>query len=295
MVMTHSKEPKRSATQRGFSLAELMVAMAVLLVVIGGVLQLLNQSQQRYVSTANIEDSTAMAREAVDLMARDLRLAGYPPPNSYPTGVIGASNQQYIAIGGGFLGTAPPPDNATAPSPYSIRFEADIGIPAGCGVTPVPPGILMTDYRCTSNTGVVSVIDYQLQVPTGGATGGCAGLTVEPTLTSPTLMRSQVLKNADGTAPAPVFTPFVSDVMNCRASTSVATPEFPIFTYCRPAVPAGGCPDLSGQKPSTLPAPRNTRAVLIRLQVQTRTRDPQTQQFQIVEFYSVAQRLNPDS
>ena len=255
---------------------------------------MLNQSQQRYVSTANVEDSTAMAREGVDLIARELRLAGYPPPRSYPAGVIVAgTNEQYVAIAGGFLGVAAPVTPNLPASPYSVQFEADIGIPAACGVTPVPPGFALTDYRCTSNTGVVSVINFELQVPTGGATGGCAGLTVNTSITSPTLMRSQVPKNADGSAAVPVYVPFVSDVVNC----TVSNPGIPIFTYCAPAVPAGGCPDLSGQAPAPpgVTAPRNTRAVLIRLQVQTRNRDPQTGNFQIVEFYSLAQKVNPES
>ena len=170
----------RSGNQRGFSLIELMVSMVVLLVVIGGVLQLLNQSQQRYVSTANVEDSTAMAREGVDLMARDIRLAGYPPPSSYPAGaIVAGTNEQYVAIAGGFL----------ALSQYAVRFEADVDTLNSCGAT-VP----VTDFHCTSNSGVVSQIDYQLQVPTGGATGGCAGVPVNGSLTSPTLMRSQLAK-----------------------------------------------------------------------------------------------------
>ena len=287
--MTHSGKQNRNGSQRGYSLAELMVAMAVLLVVIGGVLQLLNQSQQRYVSTANVEDSTAMAREAVDLMTRDIRLAGYPPPSAYPVGVIVAGvNQQYVAIGGGFLGVAAPATPNLPASPYSVQFEADIGIPAGCGA-----GIGLTDYRCTSNSGVVSVINYELQVPTGGATGGCAGLTVNATLTSPTLMRSQVPKNANGAAVVPVYIPYVSDVRNC----TVSNPGVRIFTYCAPAAPALGCPDLAQQPavPAGVVAPRNTRAVLIRLMVQTRNRDPQTGNFQIVEFYSVAEKVNPES
>ena len=283
MSMTMTYQHDRDGTQRGFSLAELMVAMVVLLVVIGGVLQLVNQSQQRYSSTANVEDSTAMAREAVDLMARDIRLAGYPPPTSYQTGaIVLGTNEQYVAIGGGFL----------AASNYAVQFEADIGVPAACdGVT-----IVFTDRRCTSNTGIVSVIDYQLQVPTGGATGGCAGLATNPSLPPPgdpatataTLMRSQVTKNAHASAVTPVYVPYVSNVVNCTSS-------IPIFTYCGPVAAAGGCPDLSGQAPSALPAPRNTRVVLIRLMVQTRNRDPQTQNFQIVEFYSVAQKVNPES
>ena len=269
-----------------------MVAMAVLLIVIGGVLQLLNQSQQRYVSTANVEDSTAMAREAVDLMAREIRLAGFPPPSSYPAGVIVlGTNEQYVAIAGGFLGVAAPATPNLPASPYSVQFEADIGAPAGCdGVT-----LSLADSDCTSNSGVVSVINYELQVPTGGDTGGCAGLTVNSSLTSPTLMRSQVPKNANGAAVAPVFAPFVSDVVNC----TVSNPGVRLFTYCPPTTPpiGSGCPDLSGQPPAPagVTAPRNTRVVLIRLQVQTRNRDPQTGQFQIVEFYSVAQKVNPES
>ncbi len=53
---------------------------------------------------------------------------------------------------------------------------------------------------------------------------------------------------------------------------------------------------MSGQTPPPggVVAPQSTRAVLIRLMVQTRNRDPQTQNFQIVEFYSVAQKVNPE-
>ena len=117
--MTKTYRRNRTERQRGFSLAELMVSMVVLLVVIGGVLQLLNQSQQRYSSTANVEDSTAMAREAVDFIARELRLAGYPPPRSYPAGVIvPGTNEQYVAIGGGFLGVAAPVTPNLPASPY---------------------------------------------------------------------------------------------------------------------------------------------------------------------------------
>lgn len=263
-----------------------MVATVVLLVIIGGVLQLISQSQQRTVATASAEDSTSMAREAVDLMTRDIRLAGYPPPSSYPAAVLNSSNQQYVTIAGGFLGVAAPATPNLPASPYSIQFEADISGPTNCGT----PGLPLTDYRCTGNSGVVSVINYQLQVPTGGAAGGCAGLTVNANLTTPTLMRSQVPKNANGAAVTPVYIPFVTNVQNCISAV-------PIFTYCGPVAAAGGCPDLSGQPPAPagVTAPRNTRMVLIRLQVQSRVRDPQSGAFQMVEFYSVAEKVNPES
>lgn len=249
--------------ERGFSLVEMMVAMAVLLVVVGAVMQLLSQGQQRYVTSSSVEDSTAMLRDAVDQMVRDIRLAGYPPPNSYPCpppagATYGACltylNSGYIA--GGIL---------TA-SNYRIVFEAD-----------------------TDNTGRAFQIDYQLQVPTGGATGGCAGLTVNADLSSPTLMRSAALKNTDGTVPAASFQPFLENVQNCTLGTA-------IFIYCpapTAAAPAG-CPTMTAFLPSVLPAPRNTRIVLIRLQVQSAVRDPQTGQFPNVEQFGLAERINPD-
>ena len=260
----------------------------------GSVLQLLDQSQQRYVSTANVEDSTAMAREAVDLMTREIRLAGYPPPSSYPPGVIVAgTNEQYVAAnfvggvltGGGFL----------VANDYSIQFQADVGIPAACNGTT----LLLTDYQCTSNTGVVSVINYELWSPTacGGVSGG---VKTHPELTSPTLMRSQLPKNSTGAPVVPAlldFVPYINNVMNCTLGQ-------PIFTYCAaPAVgatitppwPGAPCPDMSSMPRTSLPAgPRRNRIVLIRIQTQTQNRDPQTQQFQIVEFFNVAQRVNPD-
>ena len=269
--------------ERGFSLVEMIVAMGVMVLVIASVLQMLSQSQQRFVTTAAQEDSTAAGREALDLMTREIRLSGYPPPNSYPAGVITGTNQQYVAIGGGFL----------VANPYAIQFEADIGIPAGCG-----GAIPLADQRCTSNTGVVSVINYEIRVPTGGNTGGCAGLTVDAALTSPTLMRSQVPKLPSGAAVTPVFVPFVNNVINCNLG-------LPMFTYCPAAAmgftipslpwPGAPCPNMSAMPRTSLPAgPRRTRVVLIRIQTQTQNRDPQTGQFYTVEFFNVAQRVNPD-
>lgn len=252
-----------SGKQQGFSLVEMMISMLVLLVVVGAVLQLMSQSQQRAVATATVQDATSMLRDSVDQMVRDIRLAGYPPPNSYPCPPpVGATygacltylNSGYIA--GGIL----------VANPYAIRFEAD-----------------------TDGDNVAEMFNYELQVPTGGAAGGCAGLTENADLSSPTLMRSVVVKNADGTVPAADFYPFLENVRNCTLSTA-------IFIYCpapTAAAPAG-CPTMTAFLASTLPAPRNTRLVMIRLQVQSALRDPQTGQFMNVEQFGLAERINPD-
>jgi len=249
--------------QRGFSLVELIVAMAVILIVVGGVFLLLSQSQQRMVATTTAEDSTAAGREALDLMVREMSLAGYPPPNSYAIGVITSSNQNLVTIGGGFL----------AANAYSVQFEADL-----------------------ANSGVVTVVNYQLQVPSGVSIASCPGAATNAALTVPTLMRSAVAKNANGAAVTPSYVPFASNVQNCANTT-------PIFQYC-PGPPTGTpvtapwpgtpCPDMSRMRATSLAAPQNTRTVLLRLQTQAMLRDPQTGQFSLVEFYDTTQRINPD-
>jgi len=262
-----TQEDRLTRREQGFTLIEVMISTVVLLVVIGAVLQLLSQSQQRYVTTSSVQDATAMLRDGVDQMVREIRLSGYPPPNSYPCppppGATYGACLDYTTSGyvaGGIL----------IANPYAIQFEAD------------------TDTVDVGDN-LAEVFDYELQVPTGGATGGCAGLTETAELLSPTLMRSVVVKAADGTVPAADFYPFVENVQNCTLST-------PIFIYCpAPAAAApAGCPTMANYLPSTLAAPRNTRIVMMQLQVQSAVRDPQTGQFQNVEFYGVAERINPD-
>ena len=78
-------------TNRGFTLVELLVAMAVGLVLLGAVLQTF-VSQNR---TTAIEQEVAYAqqnvRAAMDLMVRDIRNAGYDPENGGFNAVESAS------------------------------------------------------------------------------------------------------------------------------------------------------------------------------------------------------------
>ncbi|MBI4442659.1 MAG: type II secretion system protein [Acidobacteria bacterium] len=258
--------------QRGFTLIELMVAMAVLLIITGAVFQLLSQSQQRSTTAATVEEATAMLRDTMDQMIREIRLAGYPPEKSYPCPPpVGATygacltylNSGYVA--GGIL----------IANDYSIQFEAD-----------------------TDGDNIAEVFDYELRVPAGEATGGCATVAEDAILTTPTLMRSAVVKNADGSVPAADFQPFLENVRNCELGTPV-----PIFTYCAapafpppapPWSPGGGCPEMSYMATSALLLPRNTRIVMLRLQVQSAVRDPQSGQFQNIEQFGLADRVNPD-
>lgn len=63
-------------SSKGFSLVELMVAMVLGLVVVGGAASVLLSSQQSYRSGAALSDVQESSRIAFELLARDLRQAG---------------------------------------------------------------------------------------------------------------------------------------------------------------------------------------------------------------------------
>jgi type IV pilus assembly protein PilW len=63
--------------QRGISLIELIVSIALGLVLIAGVLQLFMSTKQTYTIQENLSRMQESGRLAVEIMARDLRAAGY--------------------------------------------------------------------------------------------------------------------------------------------------------------------------------------------------------------------------
>ncbi|MBI2544773.1 MAG: prepilin-type N-terminal cleavage/methylation domain-containing protein, partial [Candidatus Rokubacteria bacterium] len=76
--------------QRGFTLAELLVVIAVIGVIMIGILTLLMTGNQSYLTGANQAEAQAAARAALERITLDMREAGYgpltdqncnPPPN----------------------------------------------------------------------------------------------------------------------------------------------------------------------------------------------------------------------
>jgi prepilin-type N-terminal cleavage/methylation domain-containing protein len=65
----------RLGNQRGFTLAELMVAMAIIVMVMAGVLLVQRGGQQAYLLGSNRVETQQNARVAVELMTRELRSA----------------------------------------------------------------------------------------------------------------------------------------------------------------------------------------------------------------------------
>ena len=90
--------PKRV---RGFSLLELLVSMAILLVVAGGIFSTLNYYQKSYDSTMLKADMHAGVRGAAELMAQEIGQAGTVPASSTTLSgnVTASSLAQTVNIG----------------------------------------------------------------------------------------------------------------------------------------------------------------------------------------------------
>lgn len=68
------------STERGFSLVELMIALVLGLVLLGGVIQVFLSSRQTYSANEAMSRMQENGRFALEFMARSARLAGYMEP-----------------------------------------------------------------------------------------------------------------------------------------------------------------------------------------------------------------------
>ncbi|MFQ6030510.1 MAG: PilW family protein, partial [Dehalococcoidia bacterium] len=69
--------------QKGFSLLELLLVLAIFIVVSGSVFQLMNITQLRYRAEQQFLESFQGARLGVEVIVRDIHNTGYPPPDTF--------------------------------------------------------------------------------------------------------------------------------------------------------------------------------------------------------------------
>lgn len=101
---------KRPSVSAGFSLLEMLIAMAILSIVTAAVFDQINTMQKRSQSEAMKLDMSQQSREFLDQTVRDLHMAGYPkasmyanmPDNTDPrvaTGLVSVSPTQILMEG----------------------------------------------------------------------------------------------------------------------------------------------------------------------------------------------------
>jgi len=100
---------------RGFSLLEMLIVLAVFTLIVGGIFTSLSQGQIRYQFEQEVAELQQSARNAMDIMVREIKLAGFPKASYYDSGQNWTSaNSNRVAAG--FITI-----NAT-----NLVFEADV-------------------------------------------------------------------------------------------------------------------------------------------------------------------------
>src|ERR1700722_19054748 len=89
--MKTRSEEMSALRQRGFSLLELMISLAILTVVIGVVRDGVKTMQERNAVEVNKVDLTQSAREFMDQIVNDIHQAGYPGMNMFDPTTVNTS------------------------------------------------------------------------------------------------------------------------------------------------------------------------------------------------------------
>lgn len=269
---------RKSESQKGFTLIEIMVAMAVFLVICGAMFDLVNTSQKRFQTESQVLDSFQQARLGLDEVVRDASDMGYPPQNQFST-----------------LPAAPPFD-AITPVAWSPNYAVTpclIGT-AGGGTCTTPGDFDVIFEEDTNNTVAVPVVQW-----------------IRYTLQGTTLWRGVAPKTAGANPAAAVsiaagnMFPYVTNVMNNGTAAQIAA-----FRAAYPTMFPGGNPQPIFQyycpNPAAPPAlvlcqnagannfPANVEDVEVTLIVRATRNDAQTGAPRLVELNGRGHRLNPN-
>ena len=257
----------------GFTILELLVAMAIFMVICGAMFELLDISQKKYTAETQLTAAYQDARLAMDQITRDFNVAGYPPAGVYSV-----------------LPVSKPWRYATGPVAWSPNYPvSDCQIGMNC----VTPGDydLIIETRLSTDTHV-SWIWYHLNTATNA------------------LMRTVIRKSSgDPLATVQAATETTSLLANVMNNPADPSQQVQIKTQYPNMYPAGAaqpifqytCDTPSGPLPCTSPlatgynTPRNIRDVSITLIVAAPQRDMQTLQYKLVELNGRGHRLNPDN
>lgn len=149
-TITAQSQHRGQVRQRGFNLVELMIALVLGLLVVGGALSIFVANQQTYSTTESLGRIQENTRTAFELMSRELREAGgnpcgknLPAPGNTVNGANAGLNWA-LAFGSGLTGfdggqalAVPSPPAAGVGSRIAGTDAFDIKSAAGTGITVV--------------------------------------------------------------------------------------------------------------------------------------------------------------
>ena len=149
-------------SQLGFSAIEMLVAVALLMVVVGVVVQGMRDVQQRNSSETSNVDAVQDARNFIDQMVRDIHGVGYPPPAAIWTGQPYCNDPKTGAVIAAMRMNQNVACGVVSYSPTQIVYEGDLGDGTGVSVVflNLVPGPANT-CPCTLQRGVVSKAAWQ--------------------------------------------------------------------------------------------------------------------------------------
>src|SRR5437764_3581174 len=116
MPTSQNTQPGEFRRARGFSLIEMLIAVAIVTAVIAVVVQGITKMQRRsFVEGSNI-DTVQETRDFIDQMVRDVHNVGYPPPKVNPNPGANCTTVNNANVACGLISF----------SPTQIKYEADL-------------------------------------------------------------------------------------------------------------------------------------------------------------------------
>lgn len=246
--------------QRGFSLIEILVVVAVFTIVSGAVFLLLDTAQQRYRAESELLDAFQGARIALDQIVRDVHNAGYPSIRSV---------------------TAAQMANPAVAARVAFPFAWEPGYSAA-------PCIVGAGCR---NPGQFDLIVETDLDPENGNGVEWVGYSLQNNTLFRGVARKQVGLNPVVATQAAMI-PYVENVMNN------ATPaEMTQIRTSYPTMFPGNTPVPVFRyriHPGKASNPQFIREVEITLIVRSQSLDPKTRQPRVVTLNGLARRVNPN-
>jgi len=249
------------------------VAMAIFLVICAAMFSLLQLSQQRYSSEAQLSGAFGEARLGIDQIIRDINISGYPTPSMF-------SNPSSPAV------------YAVSPFAWEPAYNpANLNTVCQVGVSCASPGPFDLIIETNFGSGV-SWIHYQLQGTTLYRSVVAKSIGADPaTVTSAPGVLTPLVENVMNNAPA--FSPALAAEITAQHPTMFQNGSVPMFQY--------SCATPTGSQPCASPAaagynqPQNVSDIDVTLIVKTPQGDTQTLSLQLMELTGRGHRSNPAS